>query len=269
MRWIRRFYISLIVIVIGGMLAHNFVMWRSAALAAHPRNRPWVLRMTPNQRWQHWVLLVSFTVLVLTGFALKYPESGFAAFLGMTERVRSIVHRIAGTALIISGVYHFFYVLFFREGRRLLGDIGFRWEDGVAAWRNLRYHIGLTETKPEFGRFNYAEKIEYWALVWGTILMAVTGIMLWAKVTIASLLPRWWLDAATAVHFYEAVLATLAIVVWHLYQVFFDKHAFPMNWAWWNGKIDAERYREAHALDPIESDKGVSSSDKEPTTNES
>jgi len=248
-RWIRRFYLTLIVIVIGGMLAHNFVIWRSAALAAYRRNRPQVLRMTRNQRWQHWVLLVSFTVLVLTGFALKYPESGFAAFLGISERVRSIVHRIAGTVLILAGVYHLFYLGLMREGRRMFGDMSPSGQDALAAWHNLRYHLGRIPAKPQFGRFNYAEKIEYWALVWGTIIMAVTGIMLWAKIFVANMLPRWWLDAATAVHFYEAVLATLAIVVWHLYQVFFDPDAFPMNWAWWNGRMDAKHYREAHPLD--------------------
>jgi hypothetical protein len=79
--------------------------------------------------------------------------------------------------------------------------------------------------------------------------MAGTGIMLWAKVSFGNLLPRWWLDIATAIHFYEAVLATLAIVVWHFYQVFFDPDIYPMNWTWWDGKMSFEHYREEHALD--------------------
>jgi hypothetical protein len=79
--------------------------------------------------------------------------------------------------------------------------------------------------------------------------MASTGIMLWAKVSFGNLLPRWWLDIATAIHFYEAVLATLAIVVWHFYQVFFDPDVYPMNWTWWDGKMSFEHYREEHALD--------------------
>jgi cytochrome b subunit of formate dehydrogenase len=81
-------------------------------------------------------------------------------------------------------------------------------------------YLGLSKERPQFGRFNYAEKAEYWALVWGTALMGVTGVMLWAKVWVGNLLARWWVDVATAVHFYEAILATLAIVVWHFYQVF-------------------------------------------------
>jgi hypothetical protein len=85
--------------------------------------------------------------------------------------------------------------------------------------------------------------------VWGIIVMATTGIMLWAKMSVSNLLPRWWLDVATAVHFYEAVLASLAIVVWHFYQVFLDPDTYPMNWAWWDGKVAAHHYREEHGLD--------------------
>ena len=104
-------------------------------------------------------------------------------------------------------------------------------------------------SRRRFARFNYAEKAEYWALVWGMFVMAGTGGMLWAKVFVGDLLPRWWLDIATAIHFYEAVLATLAIVVWHFYQVFLDPDTYPMNWAWWDGKMSFEHYREEHALD--------------------
>ena len=85
--------------------------------------------------------------------------------------------------------------------------------------------------------------------MWGTALMGLTGIMLWAKVWVGNLLARWWVDVATAVHFYEAILATLAIVVWHFYQVFFDPDVYPMNWAWWDGKMPVEHYREEHELD--------------------
>jgi len=80
-------------------------------------------------------------------------------------------------------------------------------------------------------------------------VMAVTGIMLWAKVLVGNHMPRWWLDVATAIHFYEAVLATLAIIVWHFYQVFFDPDVYPMNWAWWDGKMTRHHYRDEHGLD--------------------
>jgi hypothetical protein len=81
------------------------------------------------------------------------------------------------------------------------------------------------------------------------VVMALTGVMLWAKVFVGNHMARWWLDVATAIHLYEAILATLAIIVWHFYQVFFDPDVYPMNWAWWDGKMTLHHYREEHGLD--------------------
>jgi hypothetical protein len=79
--------------------------------------------------------------------------------------------------------------------------------------------------------------------------MGLTGVMLWAKVWVGNLLARWWVDAATAMHYYEAILATLAIVVWHFYQVIFDPDVYPMNMAWWDGKMPVEKYKHEHGAD--------------------
>jgi cytochrome b subunit of formate dehydrogenase len=248
-RYVRWFYIPLILLVIGGMFLHNAIIWRAKLIAIRRAQQRYVVRMTANQRWQHLILLTSFFVLVVTGFALKYPDSWFASLLGMGERWRSIIHRIAGVLLIADGIYHVIYVAFTGEGRRLIRDLFPTPKDATDAWGTMLYYLGLRKDKPKFGRFNYAEKAEYWALVWGTALMAITGIMLWAKVPVGNLLARWWIDAATAVHFYEAILATLAILVWHFYQVFFDPDVYPMNSAWRDGKMSAEHYREEHELD--------------------
>jgi cytochrome b subunit of formate dehydrogenase len=248
-RWIRKFYISMIVVVIGGMLLHNLIIWRRKAILRRNFEHRTITRMSRSQRLQHVILFTSFIVLVITGFALKFPDSWFAALLGMSEKVRGITHRVAAVVLIISGVSHLFYVAFSREGRRLIKDFLPVPNDASDVWHTITYYLGFSKEKPEFPRFNYAEKAEYWALVWGLIVMASTGIMLWAKVFFGNHVPRWWLDIATAVHLYEAVLATLAIVVWHFYQVFFDPDVYPMNWAWWDGKMSVEHYREEHGLD--------------------
>ena len=192
------------------MVTHNFIIWRFKAIARRRRHGGrTVTRMNRGQRIQHAVLFGSFTVLVFTGFALKFPDSWFKYLvLGMNENLRSIVHRIAGAVLIAAAFYHLVYLAFYRDGRRLLRDIRPAAGDAAEFWNNLRYHLGLTPNRPPFGRFNYAEKVEYWALVWGTLIMAVTGVMLWAAITVGNLGPRWWLDVATAIHFYEAVLAS-------------------------------------------------------------
>jgi cytochrome b subunit of formate dehydrogenase/nitrate/TMAO reductase-like tetraheme cytochrome c subunit len=248
-RWIRIFYLFLIFGVIGAMFVHNVIIWRFKMLKRHQAMTHTVERMSRNQRWQHFILLTSFIVLVITGFALKYPGSWFAELLGMGEKVRSITHRVAGVILIGIGMYHVVYAVLAREGRKLVKDLAPAPKDAFDVCGTMLYYLGLKSEKPKFRRFNYAEKAEYWALVWGTGLMAVTGTMMWAKVTVGNLLARWWVDAATAVHFYEAILATLAIVVWHFYQVFFDPDVYPMNTAWRDGKMNAEHYHEEHELD--------------------
>ena len=248
-RWIRRMYVGMIVVVIGGMVLHNLIIWRRKAILRRKHEHRTVTRMSKAQRYQHLTLLVSFIVLVITGFALKYPVGWFAAALRMGETVRSVTHRVAAIVLIAASVYHAFYLILNRDGRRLFKDFLPVPKDAADVFETMLYYLGLRSEKPEFARFNYAEKAEYWALVWGMFVMAGTGTMLWAKVFFGDLLPRWWLDVATAIHFYEAVLATLAIIVWHFYQVFLDPDVYPMNWAWWDGKMSFEHYREEHGLD--------------------
>jgi cytochrome b subunit of formate dehydrogenase len=248
-RWIRGFYVLMILGVIGGMVLHNLIIWRRKAILrrdAYPRT---VTRMNRGQRWQHFTLLASFFTLVITGFALKYPDSWLSLIPGMGERLRGILHRSAGVVMIGAGVYHIVYALLTRDGRKLIVDLLPEPKDATDAFGVMRDYLGLGGKKPEFKRFTYAEKAEYWALVWGVIVMATTGIALWAKMSVGHLLPRWWLDVATAIHLYEAILATLAIIVWHFYQIFLDPDVYPMNWAWWDGKVSAHHYSEEHGLD--------------------
>ena len=249
-RWIRKTYLALIFMVIGGMLAHNFIIWRAKVIARRKLEHRFVTRMPLRFRWQHAALLSSFILLVLTGFALRFPDSWFASMLSLGERMRHLLHRVAAVVLIGVSIIHLFDLLLTREGRRLARDLFPTVDDVKGAWQNLSYYLGFSNIKPDFPRFNYAEKAEYWALVWGMFVMAGTGVMLWAKVSFGNHLPRWWLDVATAIHYYEAVLATLAIVVWHFYQVFLDPDVYPMNWAWWDGKMTLHHYQEEHGLDP-------------------
>jgi cytochrome b subunit of formate dehydrogenase len=248
-RYIRRFYLGMILAVIGGMVLHNLIIWRRKAIErrdAYPRI---ITRMNTSQRWQHLVLLTSFITLVVTGFALKYPDSWLALIPGMGEKARGIVHRIAAVCMIAASLYHLVYLFVTRDGRRMVKDMLPEPKDATDAATTMRYNLGLGGPKPEFKRFTYAEKAEYWALVWGVVVMAATGTALWAKVWVGHLFPRWWLDVATTVHLYEAILASLAIVVWHFYQIFLDPDIYPMNWAWYDGKVSEHHYREEHGLD--------------------
>jgi formate dehydrogenase gamma subunit len=243
-RWI---YVPLIVLVIGGMAFHNALVWGRKA-AAKKRQTRGIVRLTFNQRVQHWLLLTSFIALVLSGFALQYPDSWLASLLGGNEFLRRIIHRIAAVIMLAAGVYHLGYLFLTKEGRSWVKDMLVRWKDFKDLMSNFGYYLGVSKVRPKFARFGYAEKAEYWAVVWGTIIMGLTGLMIWFKLGIFGFLPRWAIDIALSIHFYEAVLATLAIVVWHFYHVIFDPDVYPINFAFLDGRVSAEHYREEHEL---------------------
>lgn len=246
---VRKFYLVAIFGTIGGMLLHNLIIWiRKAARKRRSAGRT-VSRLTLQQRVQHLLLLTSFITLVLTGFALAYPESPFAWLFGSSEGPRRIIHRIAAVIMILLGFYHAGYMLFTKEGRQALKDIWFSFRDAGDVIAVMKYYLGLSKDHPRMGRFTYGEKAEYWAVVWGTIVMGVTGLMIWYNVATTNWMPRWWIDIATTIHFYEAVLATLAIIVWHLYNVIFDPDSYPINWAWFDGKMDEHQFEHEHGLE--------------------
>ena len=256
-------YTWMIVLVVGGMAVHNLLDFlkkvrRKLAIQKgllepeHVAHRLY-LRMTAHERLQHATLVISFMLLVVTGFMLRYPEAwwvvGIRDLSSRAFEFRGLIHRIAGVALLSAGVWHICYLAFTRPGRSLLMDLLPRWRDVTDPWKVLRYNLGLAPTKPEFPRFSYIEKAEYWALVWGTLLMGVTDVILWFDNTSMGLLTKLGFDISRTIHFYEAVLATLAIVVWHFYFVIFNPDVYPMNLAWLTGRMSEEELLEEHPLE--------------------
>jgi formate dehydrogenase gamma subunit len=251
---VKQAYFGIIFGTIGFMLLHNLIVLRRKLADrrnghVHASHGPRVVeRMTKLQRIQHVLLFTTFFTLVLTGFALKYPNSLLATVF-VNEFLRGWLHRIAGVMMIITGLYHVWYLGFVAEGRKMFFDMLPELKDATDTVDVLKYYLGFSDKKPQFKRFNYAEKMEYWALVWGTIVMAVTGLVIWFKVVVGVMVPGWVVDVAVAIHFYEAILATLAIIVWHFYMVIFDPDTYPINWAFLDGKMSMEHYREEHGLD--------------------
>lgn len=247
--WVRIAYITLIVVVIGAMLVHNLLSWlRALRIWYHKRGKT-VERMNLHQRMQHFVLVISFVLLALSGFALKFPESWVAWLFGSDESIRRWVHRAAGVVMLGGGLWHVIYITTTRDGRRLVMDFMPKWRDVQDLFGNLLYFVGKKRAHPRFGRFSYAEKLEYWAVLWGTIIMGVTGLMIWLKIDVTRYFPRWMVDVAITIHYYEAILACLAIIVWHFYHVLFAPGTYPMNFAWWDGKVSREWLEHEHPLD--------------------
>jgi cytochrome b subunit of formate dehydrogenase len=136
--------------------------------------------------------------------------------------------------------YHALHLLLSPRDRRMLRFLRPGVEDVRQVFQMVRFNLGHRGPAPRFGVFSYAEKAEYWAYLWGTLLMAATGLLLWFDDFSLRYFPKWISDAATAAHYYEAILATGAIVVWHLYMVVFDPDVYPMERAWLTGRTRAD-----------------------------
>ena len=212
------------------------------------------LRMTLNERIQHLNLAINFTILVITGFALKYPEAFWASPitdvpLGMT--FRGFLHRLSGVATITLGGYHLLYLAFTERGRRIVIDMIPMWKDAKDLWETLKNNLFINQPAKviRMGRFNFREKLEYLGLIWGTIVMTVTGCILWFKEEWLLFFPMWTFDVSRAIHFYEAILATLTIIVWHLYSVVWNPDVYPMSWAWISGNLTEHEMALEHGLE--------------------
>lgn len=218
------------------------------------------LRMTLNERIQHFLLLSSFTVLVITGFGLKYPEAFWVVWMRSifgenAFELRGIVHRVAGVVMIADSVYHLFYVSLTKRGRKLIIDLWFTKKDLTDLFGTIKYYFGKADERPKYGRFSYIEKSEYWALVWGNVVMGATGIVLWFNNTFLPVISSLGMEIATAIHFYEAILATLAIVAWHFYFVIYNPDVYPVNKAFITGYLTREEMEHEHPLELEEIEK--------------
>jgi formate dehydrogenase gamma subunit len=264
--FVKAFYLLAIPCILGLMLLHNFLDWwrKARRVLAQYREGHGQVRLTLNERVQHVLLLASFVTLVVTGFALKYPHSFWAEPLVRWEKdfpLRGWIHRLAGVVLMGTSVYHLVYVLTQRDGRRWLKDMLPKVRDVREAVETVGFNLGYRTNPPRYARFNYAEKAEYWALVWGTVVMAATGILLWAHDWVLAYLPHPMsvLDVTTAVHFYEAILATFSILIWHFYFVIFDPDVYPLKWTVLSGRAPEHEIREVEE-EPAAENPGVTKS---------
>lgn len=249
--WIGIVYQWLIALVIGGMLLHNLadILTKARSREVHhaPDGAKAPLRMPRVLRWQHGLVMLSFPVLAYSGFALTLPESWWAAPLLRWEAAwafRGAIHRFAATILVVSVLWHVGGLVFVAGQRRWMSGMWWTLGDVRHVFAMLAHFAGRRPDRPRSGRFSYIEKAEYWAFLWGIVLMAVTGFPLWFADLSLKYMPKWITDVATALHFWEAVLATLAILVWHMYWVVFDPDVYPMDMSWWSGKAPPARNAE-------------------------
>ncbi len=247
----RNIYIIAIFVIIGSMLIHWII---DLLKKIRILNRgPQVIRMRKDEVWQHTFLMVTFTVLAVTGFAFHYSGAWWVKLLFGWEggfQVRRIIHRVAAVIFMATAIWHIVYLLG-RRGRQFMKDIFPAPKDFKQFGHTMGYDLGIVRSHPLYGRFSYIEKAEYWALVWGTVVMTLTGLALWFGVVTERLLHVGALGVMLIIHFYEAILASLAILIWHMYSTIFNPPIYPNNPSWYTGKMPEYMYRLEHPEDPV------------------
>ncbi len=207
-----------------------------------------IRRFTWRHITNHWIMLVTFFGLVFTGMPQKFPAEGWAKgivlIIGGVERVR-FIHHVLGTVMALQLVWHIAEGIWLHLVRRLDMPMVPTLKDVRDFIQQIRFNLGLVSEPPAMDRYGFAEKLEYLALVWGTAVMVITGLLLLYPVRWSALFPGEWILAAKAAHGGEAILAFLSILTWHFYFV----HIRHWNKAIFNGRLEAEVYAEEHPLE--------------------
>jgi cytochrome b subunit of formate dehydrogenase len=214
------------------------------------------LRFPITRRIEHWLLVLSFSTLALTGLTQKFAavklSQWMIALLGGVETVR-IIHRVAAVTLALEAVYHLWNLAYKLLVLRVQPTMLPGFADARAIWQTLLYNLRLRKRPAQEGRYTYAEKFEYWALIWGIIIMGLTGFLLWNPIAATSILPGEIIPAAKVAHGMEAVLAVLALLLWHVYTV----HIRSFNKSIFNGKLTEQEMLEEHPLELADIKAGV------------
>jgi len=234
-------YIWLIILTIGGMFGHNFMIYFHHLVKAYRKHKKHksITRMSKGLVFMHLGLQLTFATLVVTGFSLRFAHLDLFSFMpfSISEITRAWIHRIAGSGMGILFVLHFIRMAMGKQDRGVMVKMLPKPKDIRDAVDNIRYHLFMSDKFPRFGQTTYIEKAEYLALIWGTWVMIVTGLVLWFPEFTTQYLPGWSIKVAETVHFYEAILATLAIIVWHLFFTILHPEVYPLDFTFMDGQM--------------------------------
>lgn len=246
--YVRLIYLILIPLIIISMFFHNFLdFYKRLKIAIEKRKKEKTyIRLNAQEKIQHLLMFISFIILVITGFALRFKWNIPVLSGEINSKIRSLTHRSAAVLFMVACAWHLLYVLSTAEGRKFFLDMIPRWRDLKDLVNTLLYYLNINE-KPKYTRFSYVEKSEYFALIWGAVVMIVTGLILWFEEFAMRFIPKWGVDVADIIHYYEAILATLAILVWHFYHVHIKGGVEKMNLSWLTGVLTHEEMEEEHA----------------------
>ncbi len=210
------------------------------------------VRFNVSQRAEHFLMMIAFTLLVVTGLPQKFFTEGISQAiimgLGGIENTR-LIHRVVAIIFCVEAVYHLLTIVW------SIGRGSFRpsmvpgKKDLYDAINAFKFCIGSECKEPMYDRYDFRQKFEYWGVVAGTAIVILTGLMLMFPAQVTALLPGMFIPAAKEMHGGEAILAFSVIVTWHLYGAHLNPLRFPGDTTIFTGKMSRERMVEEHPLE--------------------
>jgi formate dehydrogenase gamma subunit len=180
-----------------------------------------IVRFKTAERIEHVVLMVSFGTLAVTGLLQTFSSlpviAAVTEFLGGVDAIR-VIHRLAAIISAVQSGYHVWRILETWFVKRERGGMWPSFRDLTNLIHMVMYNAGLRKEMPKFDRFTIEEKLEYWALIWGQLVMGTTGFIMWFPLVVTTALPGQIFPIAQTLHRWEAILAALAIATWHMYH---------------------------------------------------
>ena len=214
-----------------------------------------VVRFDRKTRILHAVVMTTFLGLAVTGLPLLLSEAAWARALTMLFggfAGAGIVHRVMGATLLSAVAWHVSEVCWRAFVRR---EKGLFWgptsmmpqpRDFVQFGQQVKWFLGRGPV-PRFEYFTYWEKFDYWAVLWGTAIMGVAGLILWFPEAASNVLPGWMFNVALFVHGAEAALAIGFIFVVHFFNGHLRPGKFPMDLVIFTGAVSETELRHERA----------------------
>lgn len=210
-------------------------------------------RFTRLQRLLHILMVLSFLSLALTGMTVKFAYTTWAVMiarrLGGFEAAGAI-HRFAAVIMVSVFIVHLADLV--RMKRKVFGSwkklifgpdsMLFNKKDWHDLKASLKWFVGKGE-RPEYGRYTYWEKFDYFAVFWGIFVIGSTGATLWFPEFFTNFMPGWMLNVATIIHSDEALLATGFIFTVHFFNTHLRPEKFPMDIVIFTGRMPLEEYK--------------------------
>ena len=227
----------------------------STAETQHHDEGTFFWRFSVLHRLFHLVVLVSFTLLALTGLPLKFsgcPLSYWVLFIFGGVDGAAAVHRFMGIVTFGYVILHIVWLCYYKIVLKgsLFGPQAMmpRLKDFQDLIQNIKYFLGQG-TPPKFERFTYWEKFDYLAVFWGVPVIGLSGLVVWFPEFFSRFMPGEFLNMAYVIHSDEAIMAVGFIFVVHMFNTHLRPEAFPITTTIFNGKISEEEMKRDHRIE--------------------